>query len=149
MVFKTEGIIERLKELDVIMEELSLYKEITVEDLRASLSKRWIIERGLIVASNIIFDIADHTLASRFHTYPETYEHSLQLLYEKNIITKDLFEKIEGLGGFRNILVHESLGIDINEEYQNFQKALKVFKEFGKEILHFLEGCDIKGINNH
>lgn len=138
MVFKPEIITERLKELDTVMEELSIYKEVTVEDLRESLSKRWIIERGLIAAANIIFDIADHILASRFHIYPETYEDSLRLLYEKDVITKDLFEKIEGLGGFRNILVHEYLGIDINEEYQNFQKALKVFKEFGKEILKSL-----------
>jgi uncharacterized protein YutE (UPF0331/DUF86 family) len=42
---------------------------------------------------------------------------------------------MKGLGGFRNVLVHEYLGIDINEEYQNFQKALIVFRKFAKEIL--------------
>lgn len=139
MVLKPEIIIERLKELDVVGGELSIYKDVTIDELRASLSKRWIIERGLIAAANIIFDISDHILASRFNIYPETYEDSLRFLHEKGVITKGLFEKMEGLGGFRNILVHEYLGIDINEEYQNFQKALKVFKEFGKEILYFLE----------
>jgi len=43
------------------------------------------------------------------------------------------------LGGFRNILVHGYLGIDISEEYQNFQKAPKVFRDYAKEILLFLE----------
>lgn len=142
MVFKQEGIIERLKELDTVIEELSLHKDLTVEDIKTSLSKRWIIERGLIAGANLIFDIADHILASKFHIYAETYEDSLRLLYEKGIITKELFEKIEGLGGFRNILVHEYLGIDIDEEYKNFQKAIVVFKEFGKEILssHIMKG---------
>jgi lambda repressor-like predicted transcriptional regulator len=51
LVFKPDTITERLKELDTIIEELSLHKEVTVEDLKASLSKRWIIERGLIAAS--------------------------------------------------------------------------------------------------
>lgn len=139
MVFKPDTITERLKELDTVIEELCLHKEVTVEDLKASLSKRWIIERGLIAASNIIFDIADYILASRYHLYPETYEDSLQLLHEKNVISKDLFEKIKGLGGFRNILVHGYLGIDISEEYQNFQKAPKVFRDYAKEILLFLE----------
>ncbi len=139
MVLKPENIIGRLKELDVIVNELSGHKEVTVEELRSSLSKRWVIERGLIAASNIIFDISDHILSSSFHVYPETYEDSLRFLHEKNVITKDLFEKISGLGGFRNVLVHEYLDIDLNEEYRNFQKALNVFREFGKEILRFLE----------
>lgn len=139
MVFKPKVISERLKELDTVTAELSTYKNITIKELRSSLSRRWIIERGLIAAANIIFDIADHILASKFHIYPETYEDSLRLLYEKKIITKKLFNKIEGLGGFKNILVHDYLCIDISEEYRNFQKALKVFKEFGKQILSFLE----------
>lgn len=135
MVFKPENIIARLKELDTVIEELSRYREVTIEELRLSLSKRWTIERGLIAGANLIFDIADHILASKFHIYPETYEDSLRFLYEKGVITKELFKRIEGLGGFRNILVHEYINIDINEEYQNFQKSLQVFKEFGKEIL--------------
>jgi uncharacterized protein YutE (UPF0331/DUF86 family) len=135
LIFKPENIIARLKELDTITEELSTYKEITVEALRSSLSKRWAVERGLIAGANLIFDIADHILASKFHIYPETYEDSLRLIHEKGIITSDLFEKMKGLGGFRNVLVHEYLGIDLNEEYQNFQKALIVFRKFAREIL--------------
>jgi len=140
LVFKPEIIQERLKELDTVTEELSLYKEITQEDLDASLSKRWVIERGLIAAANIVFDIADHILASRFHVYPETYEDSLHLLREKGVISKNLFEKIEGFGGFRNILVHEYLGIDINEVHRNYKKSPAIFKEFAREILSFMEG---------
>lgn len=135
MVFKPEHIIARLKELDTVVAELSHYKDLTVEDLKSSLSKRWPVERGLIAGANLIFDIADHILASKFHIYPETYEDSLRLLYENAVVSKELFSKIEGLGGFRNILVHDYLGIDLNEEYQNFQKALIVFKEFAREIL--------------
>ncbi len=135
MVFRPETIISRLKELDTITDELSTHKEITIEALKSSLSKRWAVERGLIAGANLIFDIADHILASKFHIYPETYEDSLRLIHEKGIITSDLFEKMKGLGGFRNVLVHEYLGIDINEEYQNFQKALIAFREFAKEIL--------------
>ncbi len=135
MVFKPEHIITRIKELDTVVEELSHYKDLTIEDLKNSLSKRWTVERGLIAGANLIFDIADHILASKFHIYPETYEDSLRLLHENAVISKALFVKIEGLGGFRNILVHDYLGIDLNEEHQNFQKALIVFKEFAKEII--------------
>ncbi|MBN2372409.1 DUF86 domain-containing protein [bacterium] len=50
-------------------------------------------------------------------------------------MSTELFNKIKGLGGFRNILIREYIAIDIDEEYQNFQEALDVFKEFGREIL--------------
>jgi uncharacterized protein YutE (UPF0331/DUF86 family) len=142
LVLKPEHIIARIKELDTVVEELSHYKELTLEDLKNSLSKRWTVERGLIAGANLIFDIADHILASKFHLYPETYEDSLRLLFENGVISKELFTKIDGLGGFRNILVHDYLGIDLNEEYNNFQKALIVFKEFAMEILltNFISG---------
>ena len=34
-----------------------------------------------------------------------------------------LFQRIRGLGGFRNILVHRYLGIDPGEVYDNFHKG--------------------------
>jgi len=135
LVFKPEAIIKRLKELDTVSEELSKYRGIALQELKASLSKRWIIERGLIAGANLIFDIADHILTSMFHIYPDTYEDSLKFLYEKGIMSGSLYEKVKGLGGFRNILVHEYLGIDIEEEYRNFQKAVEIFREFSREIL--------------
>ncbi|MBI5192836.1 MAG: hypothetical protein HZA08_05280 [Nitrospirae bacterium] len=57
MVFKPEHIIARLKELDTVVEELSHYKDLTIEDLKNSLSKRWTVERGLIAGANLIFDM--------------------------------------------------------------------------------------------
>ena len=138
MVLKPETIIARVQELDTVVEELSVYKEITYEEVKSSLSKRWIIERGLIAGANLIFDIADHILASNFHIYPETYEDSLDCLYDKGVITEALYENIKGLGGFRNILVHEYLVIDIHEVHRNLQKSLTIFKEFGKQILIYI-----------
>lgn len=135
MVLKRENIASRLRELDTVLEELLKYKDITVDEIKASLSRRWIIERGLIAGANLIFDIADHILAARFHLYPETYEDSLNLLHEKGIINSGLFEKMKGFGGFRNVLVHGYLGIDLNEEHKNYLKALVIFREFGGDIL--------------
>ncbi|MBE7472282.1 MAG: hypothetical protein HS114_24370 [Anaerolineales bacterium] len=74
MVVREEGIKQRLKELDEILQELSKYRQVSRAEVDSSLSQRWIIERGLIAAASVIFDIADHILAGHFGYYAETYE---------------------------------------------------------------------------
>jgi uncharacterized protein YutE (UPF0331/DUF86 family) len=130
---------ERLKELDTILEELSRYRNLEEEDLAAQLSQRWIIERGLIAAAAIVFDIADHILAGHFGLYAETYEDSLRLLREQGVLSESLYQEVKGLGGFRNILVHEYLRIDLRLVYQHFQKALRVLPQWATAILEWME----------
>jgi uncharacterized protein YutE (UPF0331/DUF86 family) len=139
MVLKREIILERLKELDTILEELSRYRGKSTEDFRASLSVRWAVERGLIAAGNLIFDVADHILGGHFSVYPATYEESLKDLHNKEVISQDLYQKLKGLGGFRNILVHDYLKIDLAEVHRNLLKALDVFPAFSGEILRWLK----------
>ncbi len=138
MVFRAEAIEERLKELDEILHELNKYRDITWEAFRADLSQRWIVERGLIAAAAIIFDIADHILAGRWGFYAETYEESLSALHDKRVISPELYQQIRGLGGFRNILIHRYLGVDPREVFENFGKGLVVFPQFAQEILNWL-----------
>jgi uncharacterized protein YutE (UPF0331/DUF86 family) len=139
MVLRPDVILERLKELDTILEELALYRDKSVEDLDASLSLRWTIERGLIAASNLIFDIADHILGAHFSIYPDTYEESLEKLQAKDVISPELYLKLKGLGGFRNILVHDYLGINLFELQKNLIKAFGIFPAFSIEIQRWLK----------
>jgi len=138
MVLRPESIRERLRELDHVLEELSKYRGLSVEEMGQSLSLRWIIERGLIAAANLIFDIADHILGS-LGSYPETYEEALRLLKEKGVISAGLYSRLRGFGGFRNILVHEYIRVDISLLHQNFLKALKTLPEFAREVESWLQ----------
>jgi uncharacterized protein YutE (UPF0331/DUF86 family) len=137
LVFRQDVVEERLKELDVVLDELSKYKDKTIQDLESSLSARWVVERGLIAGAGLIFDIADHILSSHFGLYPDSYEDSLEMLSKNSIVSGALFDDIKGLGGFRNILVHEYLKVDVEELYKNYQKALSVFPRFSMEILEW------------
>ena len=139
MILRREAIEERLKELDQILQELEKYREVTWDEFRANLSQRWIIERGLIAAASVIFDVADHILAGHFGTYPETYEESLQRLTEKGVLSESLYRRIKGLGGFRNILIHRYLVINPREVLEYFHKGLDIFPRFAQEILTWLD----------
>jgi len=109
MMLRREAVEGRLKELDEILQELGKHQEATLEEIREELGRRWILERGLIAASSAIFDIADHILAGHFGHYADTYEESLASLHAKGVISDGVYSQIQGLGGFRNILVHRYL----------------------------------------
>jgi uncharacterized protein YutE (UPF0331/DUF86 family) len=139
MVLKPDTIEQRLKELNRILQELKKYEGLEPDVLRQDLSQRWIIERGLIAAASIILDIADHILAGHFGIYVETYEESLEELQNNEVISAALYQQIKGLGGFRNLLVHDYLGLDTAQVFDNFQKGLLVFPLFAQEILEWLD----------
>lgn len=139
MVIKPEVVLEQLRELDTVLTELSRYQNMSEAEFRVSLSLRWTIERGLIAAANLIFDVADHILGGHFGVYPDTYEDSLRLLKEKEVISDKLYWQLKGLGGFRNILVHEYLKVDVAELYKNFTKSFQIFPAYSQEIQQWLK----------
>lgn len=139
MVLRREAVEKRLKELDEILQELGKYRGVGLEALRREVGQRWILERGLIAAATIIFDVADHILAGHFGVYPETYEESLGTLRDRAVISEELYREIKGLGGFRNILVHRYLDINPDEVFESFQQGLVVFPAFAREILAWLD----------
>ncbi len=127
MILKRDSIESRLKELDRILQELRKYADITPETLRADLSQQWIIERGLIAAATIVFDVGDHILAGYFGDYGPTYEDVLWGLYDHGVASAALYPRLQGLGGLQNILVHRYLDINSTEVWQHYQKGLEVF----------------------
>ena len=80
-----------------------------------------------------------HLLASEQNCYPETYEETIELSSNKALISDDLYKKIKGLGGYRNILVHEYLGLDYGEVHKHFTKLIGAIPQFQKEILRYMD----------
>lgn len=139
MVLKQDVILTRLQELDTVLQELSHYDQLTQSEIETDLSKRWIIERGLIAAASLILDIANHILSGHFGKYPATYEDSLTDLAREKVISTDLYQQLKGLGGFRNILVHLYQEIDPQQVWESFHKSATVFPRFAQELLAWLE----------
>jgi uncharacterized protein YutE (UPF0331/DUF86 family) len=139
MVLKPEAIYARLKELDQILLELGKYRDLTYDEFLQSLSQRWIVERGLMAAAAMIFDVANQILGGHFGQYPESYEHSLEALCDQGVLPEDLYAQVRGLGGFPDILVHGYLEIDPRHVYENLEKGLNVFPQFAQAILAWME----------
>jgi uncharacterized protein YutE (UPF0331/DUF86 family) len=143
MVLKPEAILVRLQELDQILLELNKYKDLTWEAFMKSLSQRWIVERGLMAAAAMIFDVANQILGGHFGKYPDSYENSLKMLRDSQVLPVELYAQMRGLGGFRNILVHGYLEIDPQHVYENLGKGLRVFPQYGQVILTWLDAQEV------
>lgn len=144
MVIKRDSITTRLKELDVVLQELARYRNLSASDIQSNLPQRWVIERGLIAAASLILDIANHILTVHFGDYPTTYEESLAGLVSKGVISDQLYQKLRGLGSFRNILVHLYQEIDPQQVWESHQKGLTAFPLFAQEILSWIEEQEVQ-----
>ncbi|HOP95687.1 MAG TPA: DUF86 domain-containing protein [Dictyoglomaceae bacterium] len=134
MTFDKSLIQENIIEFTKVISELEKYKDIPEEEFKQNLSIRWTIERGLLAGINIILDIANHILASKYKYYPSTYEEALKELQLRGVISKELYAKMKGMGSFRNVLAHEYIKIDPSKVYENYKKFLEFCPLFIEEI---------------
>ncbi len=70
---------------------------------------------------------------------PESGQEIISFVFNKGIISEYLFSRLEGVIGFRNILVHEYGIIDHKRVYQFLKGKLEDFEFFKKEILNFIK----------
>lgn len=96
-------------------------------------------ERYLQLSIESILDVGKIIITSEESKRPENNQEIFAILYDKKIISEKLTEKIQGIVGFRNILVHDYDKIDRSIVYDKLQKNLDDFVDFQKEISKFLK----------
>jgi len=139
MVLKRESIITRLQKLEEILNKLREKEEASLEQYEHDVNLQWFVERGLELASSLIFDIGNHILTGAFRISVDEYEKILQELQRQKVISENLYHALRGLGGFRNILVHGYLELNWELVYTHYRRALQVFPVFIQEIMAWLE----------
>ena len=125
---------EAFVELSRVAAELRKYKDLSLPELETNLSLRWTVERGLLAGLTLVFQVADHILSQYFGRRPETYEGLLRELRSCGVLSKSLYSQLRGSGGFRNILVHEYVQIDLQRVQEILSLAPEVFDAFIQEI---------------
>lgn len=129
MVYRRESLEKRLAKLREYHRDLEEYGDLSFEEYIDDRKNRYAIERILFLITENILDFLDHILSSKYQTISEGYENILENAAQRKIITPELFESLRGMGGFRNILAHEYLGIDNREVYRNLHKMLDILED--------------------
>jgi len=69
-------------------------------------------ERYLHLAMENALDIGNHIIAERGYPRPDTYAGVLSVLYEKRILPQSLYQALDGMAAFRNLLLHDYARLD-------------------------------------
>ncbi len=95
-------------------------------------------ERVLHLISEAMIDIGNHIVSRQQLGKPESYSQIFQLLGEHGVITVDLGKKLAAFAGLRNILVHDYIGLDRSQLYEDAQRNKGDILEFIKQIQQFV-----------
>ncbi len=112
------------------IENLEKHRGISEESLKADLDILWIVERGIYLTIQNLFDIFAHIVSADFDSQWETYSDITEILFIKKLINEDDKKLLNQMVGFRNRLSHEYLTLDLNVLTDIVNNRLNDFKRF-------------------
>jgi len=99
-------LLRKCAELEEYVEQIKEYTNVSAEQYSKEWRTQRIVERTLQMMIESCADIAGHIISDRGYRVPTSYGDTFRVLYEKDILTKDLLETMEKISKFRNIIVH-------------------------------------------
>ena len=108
------------------------------EELRADLDLLWSVERGLQLCAQNALDVATHLAAAAGRDAPD-YASAIDRLAEIGVLPGEFVRRFRGIAGFRNVLVHGYLEIDLDLVVRVLHERLGDFEEFASYVERFLE----------
>ena len=96
-------------------------------------------ERYFQLSIDVMIDIGKMIIAAREMEHPEENKYIFDVLLSNKVITKTLYEKINGIVGFRNLLVHEYTKIDLEMVYTKLHGNIPDFVIYKKQVLKYLD----------
>jgi uncharacterized protein YutE (UPF0331/DUF86 family) len=130
-----ETLCRRLHALEAYTAELErLAQTIPRSAFDSELSNQWMVEHGLQLAIECVLDISSHLVAGEQLGTPESYRQVIELLGEGGILPAEFVNRVRGMPGFRNILVHDYLRVDTAVVWDLLQRGPAQFREFIRHI---------------
>ena len=107
--------------------------------LAADAERRWAVERGLPLCAQNALDIASH-ISSAAGLDPGSYVSSIDCLVDAGALPRTFGVRFRGIAGFRNVLVHGYLDIDLDLLAGILSERLDDFEEFAAHVERWLAG---------
>jgi len=136
-----QKIFEKIQQLDKYLSHLKqLKKEIKDEkEFLEDFHLYGLVERYLQLTCQVVIDTFNLIIIEDGIEKPEDSKETISLLFNKKIISENLASRLDGIVGFRNILVHGYGKIDRKKVYQCLMERLEDFDIFKKETLRWLK----------
>ena len=132
-------ILRKLSELENYHSQLEEYKRITLEDYRDDWKAQRIIERTLHLMIEICVDISHHIISEKKYRVPTGYSDTFLVLFEQGMVNEKLFNILQKMTKFRNILVHNYEKVDPGIVISILKNNLKDFLLFRDATVKMLK----------
>jgi uncharacterized protein YutE (UPF0331/DUF86 family) len=132
-------ILRKMGDLDLYQKQIGEFSGITVQDCREDWKSQRIVERTLQMMIETCVDIANHIVSDRGMRTPTSYSDTFKVLLENGIIDRKLFDIMEKMAKFRNVVVHQYEGVDAEIVVIILKKHLIDFERFREAILAHLK----------
>jgi len=138
MVDKTL-ILRKLSELEEYFKQIKEFEEITVLQYSDDWKIQRIIERTLQMMIETCVDIASHIIADKGYRVPKSYSDAFKVLLDEKIVSSRLFDVLQKMAKFRNIVVHHYDKVDAEIVVGILKKDLRDFTSYKDAIIRFLK----------
>ncbi|MGH7342285.1 MAG: type VII toxin-antitoxin system HepT family RNase toxin [Candidatus Rokuibacteriota bacterium] len=128
--------------LDEALQVLRAHQGRSVAKLVSDREERWIVERGLQLCAQNTLDIATHLAASAGHDVPD-YAAAIDRLAEMRILPPDFAVRLRGVAGFRNVVVHGYLDVEVALLHRLLNDHLDDFSVFAQHVGAYLASLGI------
>ena len=127
--------------LDEALQNLRHHTGRPLQALSGDLDERWAVERGLQLCAQCVLDICTHLAASQGRDVPD-YASGIDAMVELGILPAPFGHSFRGVAGFRNVLVHAYLDVDLERVHRLLNGGLEQFAEFARLVHAFIAGQD-------
>jgi len=134
-----ERVLSKIAELRGYLKKLKEIIPKTLKEYKESEVKRRACERLLQISIECVLDLCDIIFSGLRLGVPTSEEDIIERLRKEKVITDETFQKLRGMRGVRNILVHRYPYVDDEKIYESLTKELKDFDIFIDEVLKFLK----------
>lgn len=130
---------ERIRRVEEVAAQLKVIRASPREAFLQDRTTQYAAMYAMVVGIEAICDIGNHILAKYCARAAESYRDVILFLAECGVIPQAFARESAPMADFRNILVHLYLDVDLEQVWENLQKAPEEFGTFCRYFLQFLE----------
>ena len=132
-------VLRKLSELEEYLNQIREYSNITASDYSKDWKTQRIVERTLQMLIETCVDIAGHIISDQGYRIPKSYADAFRVLHEENILDTKLFDAMEKIAKFRNIVVHHYDKVDPEIVVTILRKHLDDFLSYKDAIINVVK----------
>lgn len=132
-------ITERTNIIRSVVKRLKLLAEMPLEEFCSNEDAVDIAENRLRRALEALFDLGRHLVVKSGAGIPSDYRSVIEMMKESKILPENYANRIAGMAGYRNRLIHNYNKVTPRELYQIMQTRLSDFELFCRYVTDYIQ----------